>query len=187
MTTWRDRISQVIEREPWDLHTARLDLLPITREHAAVLSPVLADPEIYQFTGGSPPSLEVLTRGLVRWESRRSPDGSELWLNWLVRIRASGAAAGYVQTTIAAGEDEAALAWVLGVSAQGRGYATEAARGVLEWLLGHGATRFRACIKPAHVASQRVAERLGLTRSGRWIDGEEVWFLETAAPQPVDI
>src|SRR6185369_17207260 len=104
----------------------------LTRRHAPVLFPLLAEPALYTWTGGAPPaSAETLAHGLAVWERRRSPDGAELWLNWLVRVRESSEAAGYVQATVSRNEDEAALAWVIAVPWQGRGLASEAARGVL--------------------------------------------------------
>lgn len=174
----RERVAAVIARQPWDLHSARLDLLPLRRAHAPLLFDLLREPALYLHTGGAPPpTLAYVEKWFTGWESRRAPDGSELWLNWTVRVRDAGDAVGYVQATI--GEDARAdLAWVIGLPHQGRGYASEAARAVLEWLVGLGVSRFRACIKPAHVASQVVAQRLGLRRSGQWVDDEEAWLLD---------
>ena len=172
-----DRVAAVIRTEPWALRTERLELTPIRAEHAPRLFDVLAEPALYLYTGGSPPAtLEVLTRGFANWESRLSPDGSELWLTWMTAQRDSGAAVGYVQATVA--DNRADLAWVIGLPWQGRGYASEASRAVLDWLVSLGAVRFRACVKPAHRKSQQVAERLGLIRTDQWIAGEEVWVLD---------
>lgn len=160
-----------------DLRTPRLDLLPIVRAHAPLLFPVLADVALYEYTGGAPPSsVESVARWFAAWEGRWSPDGAELWLNWLVRARAGGEAVGYVQATLA--DERADLAWVLGVPWQGRGYASEAAVAMRDWLAGLGVRRFRAAVKPDHTASQRVARRLGMVRTEDWIDGEEVWVLD---------
>lgn len=174
-----------MERGPWGLRTARLDLEPITRAHAAEMYAVLAEPALYVYTGGQPPSsIDAVARWFEGWERRRSPDGAELWLNWVVRERASGQAAGYVQATLA--DQRADLAWVLGTPWQGRGYATEAARAVQCWLQELGVARFRACVRPDHPASQRVAAGLGMARTADWIDGEEVWVREERdrAPMP---
>ena len=157
-----------------DLRTARLDLTPILREHAPLLFAALSDPALHEHTGGAPPAtVDALARRFTAWEARQSPDGSERWLNWMVRERLSGDAVGYVQATVV--ESRADLAWVIGVRWQRRGYATEAGRAVFAWLASQGITTVRACIKPAHAASQGVAARLGLRRTEAWIDGEEVW------------
>lgn len=157
-----------------DLQTARLDLTPILREHAPLLFAALSDPALHEHTGGAPPAtVDALAQRFTAWEARQSPDGSERWLNWMVRERPSGAAVGYVQATVV--DSRADLAWVIGVRWQRRGYASEAAGAVLAWLTNQGTTTLRACIKPEHAASQAVAARLGLHRTAAWIDGEEVW------------
>jgi ribosomal-protein-alanine N-acetyltransferase len=67
--------------------------------HAPELFEVLRDPAIYEFEGEPPPSLELLANGLRRKEGRTSPDGTETWLNWVVR-KTTGELTGYVQATV---------------------------------------------------------------------------------------
>ena len=56
------------------------------------------------------------------------------------------------------------IIWSLAPEAQGRGYATEAARAVLDYALGPlGLPEVLAEIDEGNTASARVAERLGLT------------------------
>ena len=166
---------------PSSLRTARFELEPICRAHAPLLFGVLSDPALHEYTGGVPPAtVEALALRFSVWEKCQSPDGSELWLNWSICEREHGERVGYVQATVA--QDHVDFAWVIGIAWQRRGYASEAAQAVKEWIAGLGATNFRACIKPEHAASQRVAERLGLRRSGAWIDGEEVWAVRGARP-----
>src|SRR5207248_11438302 len=46
---------------------------------------VLGDPLIYTYLDfPPPPSLEHLSRVYAQLETRRSPDGTEEWLNWIV-------------------------------------------------------------------------------------------------------
>ena len=72
------------------------------------------------------------------------------------------------------------IAWLVGGADQGRGFAHEAAAGVVTWLPHVGVRRIEAHIHPEHVASQHVAARIGLTRgSGVDADGEEIWATET--------
>jgi RimJ/RimL family protein N-acetyltransferase len=158
------------------LRTERLDLIPITREHAAPMFPVLNDPALYTFTGGSPPSgIAALARTYEFWEARRSPDGAELWFNWAVRLRAEGELVGHMQAGLTSAH--AYMAWTLGSRWQHRGYATEASRAVLDRLLGLGAREIRASIHPGHIASIRVAERLGLERTSEPSGKELIWKL----------
>jgi RimJ/RimL family protein N-acetyltransferase len=63
---------------------------------------------------------------------------------------------------------------VVARTAQGRGYATEAARSLVARLLADGWT-VTAHIHPAHLASQRVARAAGLSPTSEAHDGEIRW------------
>jgi [ribosomal protein S5]-alanine N-acetyltransferase len=81
--------------------TERLELWPLGREHAGDLFSVLSDSSLYQYTRDVPPaSLSDLRATYAYLETRRSPDGTELWLNWVLREIASGMTIGYVQATV---------------------------------------------------------------------------------------
>src|SRR5262245_33981325 len=62
---------------------------------------VLGDPAIYEFENEPPISEEWLARRYELLESRGSPDGTEKWLNWVVRLP-TGELGGYVQATVLA-------------------------------------------------------------------------------------
>lgn len=81
------------------LHAACGTLEPQLETHAAEMFEVLGDPAIYEFEGEPPASVEALAADFRRKASRRSPNGRELWLNWVLR-RPDGALAGYVQASI---------------------------------------------------------------------------------------
>ncbi len=84
-------------------------------------------------------------------------------------------AIGVVQATVTDAGRAADVAWILGVAWQGRGYATEAAIAMVDWLVTHGARTVTAHIHPDHEASAGVARRLGLAPTERIEDGEVVW------------
>ena len=132
---------------------------------------VLSDPSLYEFTGGTPPTLEELTDRYARQAVGHSPDGTEQWLNWVVLLDSTPV--GYVQATVVG--DSAEIAWVISPSVQGRGLATEAAREMVELLTAAGVRRLVAHVHPDHAASARVAERLGLRRTDVVEDGEVRW------------
>ncbi len=134
---------------------------------------MLGDVRLHEFTGGGP-----LTAGelAARYEHLSGAAARERgWLNWVIRERASRLAVGAVQGTLSVDGLEAELAWVIGVEFQGRGYAKEAARGMVEWLRHRGAASFVAHIHPEHRASAGVAQALGLAPVGKREDGEERW------------
>jgi RimJ/RimL family protein N-acetyltransferase len=81
------------------LPAGHLRLEPQVAGHAPEMFEVLRDPAIYEFENEPPSSLEWLERRYRQLETRRSPDGSERWLNWVIRLP-SGRLAGYVQATV---------------------------------------------------------------------------------------
>ena len=165
--------------------TERLDLEPLTADHAAELAPVLDDVALHEFIGGAPLPAAALTQRYARLAARRSPDGHYLWGNWVVRVRGTGHAIGTLQATMPVGgpvAGPAEVAWVVGRQAQGRGYAKEAACGLVTMLRDAGWTVV-AHIHPAHLASQRVALAAGLSPTGEVHDGEVRWVTSPAAPR----
>jgi RimJ/RimL family protein N-acetyltransferase len=159
------------------IETRRLILEPLRVAHADEMVSVLGDEALYEYTGGAPPTLEELQERYARQLSGRSPDRTRGWLNWIVREREHRGAVGTVQTTL--GWDEQALvaelAWVIGVSHQRRGYATEAAEAMVAWLARHGVLAVAAHIDPEHKASVTVATRLGLIATNTVHGGETRW------------
>ncbi len=148
-----------------------VELTPLTMDHAAAMVAVLSDPSLYEFTGGTPPTLEELTDRYARQAVGSSPDGAEQWLNWVVLLDSTPV--GYVQATVVG--DSAEVAWVISPSVQGRGLATQATREMVDRLTAVGVRRLVAHVHPDHAASARVAERLGLRRTDVVEDGEVRW------------
>lgn len=129
--------------------------------HAAELFEVLRDPSLYAFLDEAPPeSVEALAQKLARSESRRSPDGREHWLNWVVRAE-SGAIAGYVQSTVDENL-EVNVAYVFAPAFQGGGIATAAVRQMMEIVASeHPGAVFVVVAEAANERSLRLARRLG--------------------------
>lgn len=157
--------------------TLRLRLEPLDAQVAAELFGVLDDPGLRTFIGGEPLSLTALTERYVRLAERRSPDGTEVWANWVIRRRGDGRAVGTLQATVpAAGPcgGAAELGWVVGRPWQGQGLATEAATALADRLAGAGWV-VMAHIHPDHLASQRVASAAGMQPTALEQDGEIRW------------
>jgi RimJ/RimL family protein N-acetyltransferase len=158
--------------------TARLELVPLAVSDAEEMVAVLGDQHLYAFTGGRPPTLAELRARYAQLVVGHSPDGTEQWRNWIVRLR-DGRAVGTVQATITAAGRAAEIAWVITVAWQGQGFAVEAARGLVAWLEADGVQTVTAHIHPDHHASAAVAARAGLAATGETHDGEQVWRRET--------
>ncbi|MET8953313.1 GNAT family N-acetyltransferase [Streptomyces sp. NPDC004393] len=158
------------------MSTARLDLLPLLVEHAEEMATVLSDPALHTFIGGTPDTLEAL-RSRYQRMTAGSPDPTVSWLNWVIRVRDEACLTGTVQATITPSSHGpvAEIAWVVGPAWQGRGIATEAARGLVEWLSRQRVQTVIAHIHPEHQASAAVATAAGLTPTDEWHEGEVRW------------
>lgn len=158
---------------PEPFSTSRLDALPLDVAYADEMSAVLADPALHTYTGGAPEDAATLRARYAR-QSAGSPDPAELWWNWVLRVRGDGRLAGYVQATVRGPWAE--VAWVMGAGWQGRGYAKEAAAGLVEHLVGGcGVRTVVAHVHPDHAASAAVAAAAGLAPTDEREDGEVRW------------
>jgi len=164
-----------------DIRTARLLLQPVRTAHADALADALADPAVYAFTGGSPEDALWWRTRLAFLEPGRSPDGRELWLNWVIELSATSEIVGYVQATVTGASAD--VAYVLGTRWQGHGYALEATRAMIDHLMDDlGAEEIRAWIAENHIASQTVALGCGLVPTGEIDgDGERLWMCHPTA------
>jgi len=156
------------------LETDRLVLAPLDADDADEMVVALADPELYCFIGGSPPTLEGLRDRNRRLVVGRSDDGTQAWHNWVART-SRPRAVGTLQATITAGGAQAEMAWVIARTEWGHGYATEAATAVRTWLEQIGVERITAHIHPSSHPSVTVAERIGLSPTETYDDGERLW------------
>lgn len=159
-----------------------VSIVPQVASHAVNMYPLLRDVELYSFTEGQPPATShTLADRYERLESRKSPDGRQWWLNWVIKKVESDELVGYVQATVT--EEVADIAWVVGVEHQRNGYATMAAKLMVAQLAAMGCHTLTCHIKPGHVASHRVAQKLGFTETEIMEGGEKVWRMNTASEQ----
>jgi RimJ/RimL family protein N-acetyltransferase len=139
-----------------------LTLEPQTAAHAAPMFVVLSDPAIYEYENAPPRSLEWLRERFTRLESRQSADGSELWLNWVVRLPTSELI-GYVQATVYA-DRRAAIAYEFASAHWGRGYARRAVQAMMTELGEHyHVDCLSAVFKQDNLRSRGLLERLGFS------------------------
>lgn len=165
---------------PAVIRTARLDLVPLRVEHADEMAAVLADPALHTFIGGAPDGVTALRARYGRMLAG-SPDPAVSWLNWVVRLRTGQlpCLVGTVQATVTPGADgdgpTAEVAWVIGTPWQGRGFASEAACGLVSWLTERAVQGVIAHVHPDHKASAAVAASAGLAATDVVEDGEVRW------------
>ena len=171
------------------LDTPRLRLEPQRVEHADALFEPLGDARLYAHIPQQPPSsLDVLRERLALLSTRRSPQGDELWLNWVVRDVHDGTLLGRVQATVRA-DAPCYLAYEVFPAHWRRGIATEACRCVIRWLIDELEVRhLTAEVDSLNTASLRLLERLGFRRVALRANADQFngrssdeWMLRMAA------
>ena len=148
------------------IETGSLTLEPQTAAHAEEMFAVLSDPAIYEYENAPPPSLEWLRARFTKLESRRSPNGREQWLNWVIRLPTSELI-GYVQATLHP-DGRAAIAYELSSAYWGRGLARQAVQAMISELVEHHRVRsLSSVLKRRNFRSMRLLERLGFSPASR--------------------
>ena len=123
---------------------------------------VLSDPAIYEFENEPPMSEEWLVRRYELLESRASPDGTEVWLNWVVRLP-TGELAGYVQATVLA-SGTSCVAYELNSRYWRQGIGSSAVTAMLEELHStYSVHTFVAVFKTANHRSIALLRRLAFS------------------------
>jgi len=155
-----------------EIYGRRVALAPLRGRHAGELVGLLDDEFVRDALGVG--DVEGLRRRFAAWESRRSPDGGEAWLNWVVRGRDDGRALGWVQATVRG--TTASVAYALLAEERGQGAASDAVRAMTAWLYTElGVAEVTASIAPDNAASACVAGAAGFEPTGRRDAGEVVW------------
>jgi RimJ/RimL family protein N-acetyltransferase len=142
------------------LHTPRCTLEPLLPAHAEAMFQVLADPAIYAFENAPPVSVDALHSRFQRLAAGQSPDGSQRWLNWVLRLP-TGGLAGHVQATVLAG-GHAWVAYELASQHWRQGIGSAAVRAMLQELAStHGVHTAVAVLKAQNHRSAGLLQHLG--------------------------
>jgi GNAT superfamily N-acetyltransferase len=132
--------------------------------------PLIRPQPLYSVLTGAPPSLEAVV--VMRILGVRQLLQRPLW-------RAGRTLLGRTVDVGNASVDEPEIAYELLQRAHGCGYATEAARAVLEAAIATGRTRLWSTVRAWNAPSFRVLEKLGFDRDHVWTPddrGQMVWM-----------
>ena len=147
-----------------NLVSEHLRIEPIRSAHAALVFSALQNPAIYTYLPDDPPEAEVLQKRYDFLEKGCSPDGEELWLNWVAFRRDSMTPIGTFQATLPKGK-AGAFAYVVFPSFWRQGYAREMACCVISHLFQtYDQSSLYAEIDTRNLGSIRLVESLGLKR-----------------------
>ncbi len=146
------------------LVTERLRLEPQVEAHTDALMRALEDARTHEFVPGDPPvDREKFATRLKKLESRVSPDGLQRWLNWTVF---SGLEViGTVQADATYSNSSASIAYMFHPDSWDKGFAFEATTAMLEHLKSLGITSFKAWTDTRNLASHKLLQRLGFTKT----------------------
>jgi len=147
--------------------TGRLELRRWRESDLAAARDIYADPEVMRFIPVGPMNDEQILRMMARMNAEIDARGYGLWA---VTDMHTGELVGESGLHYLPDTDEVEIAWLYRVRACGRGFATEAARAVLEAAWSNfGLERVICLIDERNARSVRVAENLGMRYIG---DGE---------------
>ncbi len=155
------------------IETERLILEPITPDHAEEMFFLLQDSRLYKFIPQDPPSLELLKKRYQVWQGRKSPDETEVWLNWAAKNRATSKYIGHFQSGWDA-KGGFSIAYTVGVDFQNQGYAREAVASVVAFLKTKmNADAVRSWVDTRNQASIGLMKTLGFEKIGFIKDADE--------------
>ena len=144
-----------------EIQTDRLLVRPFRPDDWRDLFAYLSRPEIYEFEPGEPIDAEAARAMAVERSKGRA--------FWAVELRAEGRMIGhlYFQPIEPAELRTYELGYIFNPGYQRRGYATEAARALVDHAIAElGLRRAIAQCNPANIASWRVLEKIGFVREG---------------------
>jgi RimJ/RimL family protein N-acetyltransferase len=142
--------------------TERLAFREMADSDVGLMAGLLGDPEVMAFYARPKDRAEALE--WIRWNQRLYRE--RRFGLWLIELHETGHFVGDcgLTTQEVDGTTEIAVGYHVRRSFQGRGYGTEAAAATRDWARDMlGLARLIAIIHPRNVASQRGAEKIGLT------------------------
>ena len=160
----------------WPLETERLLLRPFGPDDLEALFAIQADESVARWLYNDPRTLEETRELLARKIGGAALHGEGEWLSAAAVLRTTGELVGDVSlhwASEAHGQGE--LGFVVHPEHQGRGYATEASRPLLDFAFGPlGLHRVIGRLEPRNTGSARVLEKLGMRREAHLVENEWV-------------
>jgi len=156
----------------WPLATERLVLRPYQEGDFDLLYRLQSDPAVvkwlYNDVRDQAETRELLARKLANSELREEGD-------WLSCIVVADEPIGDVALNWRSREHRTGeIGFMFDPRIQGRGYATEAARAIVDWAFAAGFHRVIGRTEARNAASARVLEKLGMRFEGQLVENEWV-------------
>jgi RimJ/RimL family protein N-acetyltransferase len=160
----------------WPLETSRLTLRPFVEEDFEAIYAMRADPEVARYLYGEPLSAAEARDFLQRRLGGSAWSSEGDWLSVAAVERVSGTTVGDVAFHWVSERDRTAeIGFVFDPGHQGKGFATEAARALLDWAFASaGFHRIIGRTEARNTASARVLEKLGMRLEAHFVENEWV-------------
>jgi RimJ/RimL family protein N-acetyltransferase len=160
----------------WPLETSRLTLRPFVAGDFEALHETRSNPEVVRYLYHEPFSPDQTRDSLARKMAGTSWAKEGDWLGAAVVERASGHMVGDVGLQWVSERDRTAeIGFIVDPRQQGKGYATEAARALVDWAFSSaGLHRVIGRLEARNAASARVLEKLGMRLEAHLVENEWV-------------
>jgi RimJ/RimL family protein N-acetyltransferase len=160
----------------WPVETSRLTLRPFVDSDFAAMHAMRSDAEVARYLYGEPLSADE-TRSLLALKMAAPSWGREGdWLSVAAVERASGVTVGDVSLRWVSERDRTAeIGFTFDPQHQGKGFATEGARTLVDWVFtSAGFHRVIGRTVARNSASARVLEKLGMRLEAHFVENEWV-------------
>lgn len=172
------RVYRRLKGLPWEIaETARCLIRETTPEDVEEFYRIYSDPSITRYMDGLYPEREQEKQYIREYiEKVYTFYGFGVWT---VVEKESGAVIGRAGLSYREGYDDPELGFIIGVPWQGRGYAREVCRAVLDYAWNAlEFDRVQALVEPGNEASLRLCEELGFRLEGKTaLQGKEYCLL----------
>jgi RimJ/RimL family protein N-acetyltransferase len=157
------------------IETERLRLRHVSLDDLRPLHAIQSRADVVRWLYTGPRS-EQTVREALESQIARAMNAPETGVALAAVIRDSDELIGHLTLTVVAPEHRGGeIGFILHPDHQGRGYATEAARALLELAFdGYGLHRVIGRAEPRNLASVRVLEKLGMRREALFVENEWV-------------
>jgi RimJ/RimL family protein N-acetyltransferase len=160
-----------------EIQTERLALRDLEANDGPRVFAYHRRPEVARFQSWGTESVDVV-QSFIRGLAGTEPGVPGAWYQVGIYLLAGGKLIGDCGFRVAKDDPaQAEIGITLAPEYQGQGYATEAARALLHYLLVTlGKHRVFGSVDPRNVSSLRLLERLGMRKEGHFV--ESLWFRE---------
>jgi len=160
----------------WPLETERLTLRPFVESDFEAMHAMRSSPQVVRYLYEEPSSPEQTRDRLRRLMAGSAWANEGDWLSVAVVERTSGTTVGDLAFHWVSERDRTAeIGFVFDPRHQGNGFATEAARAVVDWAFRTaGMHRVIGRLEARNAASARVLEKLGMRLEAHFVENEWV-------------